>query len=466
MTADLEIDTRALTAEYLDATLQASANGSTSVDLDVPLRDRPARSIRDALRGLIAEVNGPVTVGMLKTALASDKDAVRFLGEVLTAGGIVSALPTYAAQLREQERRREIWRAADEAKAKVLEGDVAAAEELLQKALVARAPSGRRRFLGVADLRSLPRPEEVVEHFIRARGLNAIVGPMASFKSFLVLDLSLCIVAGLPWFGDRAVRPGAVVYAPSEGAEGMADRVDAWVAQNASADLAGFHVTDPVHLLDARDVSELIAGARPLAPSLVVVDTLARSMIGADENSAKDMGIAIAGLDRIRTELDTAVVAVHHTGWDTSRERGSTALRAAADSLLMVKASGDSITVESVKQRDAEDAPPLYLTRRVVGIPGRAHPDGRPVTSVVLEQGAGVISENSTRLLEILRDADLGEGLTASQWERLAVESKVSRAAFYRGVRELKESKQVSQIGLKRGARYRAADQQELDLDA
>lgn len=68
-------------------------------------------------------------------------------------------------------------------------------------------------------------------------------------------------------------------------------------------------------------------------PALVIVDTLNRNFGGGDENSTADMTNFISGLDRLKHELDTAIMVVHHTGLgDSQRGRGSSALKAAVDS--------------------------------------------------------------------------------------------------------------------------------------
>jgi hypothetical protein len=46
---------------------------------------------------------------------------------------------------------------------------------------------------------------------------------------------------------------------------------------------------------------------------LLVLDTFARALQGVEENSAREMGIAMASIDRIRTSLGYAVLLIHHT---------------------------------------------------------------------------------------------------------------------------------------------------------
>ena len=84
-----------------------------------------------------------------------------------------------------------------------------------------------------------------------------------------------------------------------------------------------------------RQVTEIIQemSSEHGSPALVIVDTLNRNFGGGDENSTADMTRFINGLDRLKHELGTAIMVVHHTGLgDTQRGRGSSALKAAVDS--------------------------------------------------------------------------------------------------------------------------------------
>ena len=55
-------------------------------------------------------------------------------------------------------------------------------------------------------------------------------------------------------------------------------------------------IRDAVGLLDPHgDVAKLVRTLEPIAPvALTVIDTLARSFVGGDENSSQDMGKFIA----------------------------------------------------------------------------------------------------------------------------------------------------------------------------
>jgi len=99
-------------------------------------------------------------------------------------------------------------------------------------------------------------------------------------------------------------------------------------------------ITEPVNLLDSRQVFALIAMLRQVPGPLVliVIDTLSRCMPGGDENSPKDMGAAVAAIDRLRVTFGSHALVLHHTARDTDRERGHTSLRGAADTMIALRA--------------------------------------------------------------------------------------------------------------------------------
>ena len=66
--------------------------------------------------------------------------------------------------------------------------------------------------------------------------------------------------------------------------------------------------------------------------AVVVVDTFAQSLAGGDENSGKDVSLALSLLKELGQRLGALVLLVHHSGKDTSKgARGWSGLRAAAD---------------------------------------------------------------------------------------------------------------------------------------
>ena len=185
-----------------------------------------------------------------------------------------------------------------------------------------RGTDHRRRFtvLDAAALLALPPPEYLVEDVLVQDTLAVLYSPAGAGKSFGALDLALSIATGTPWQG-RAVKSGAVVYIAAEGGAGLGQRVRAWMTKHqvARIDNAWF-VLGAVNLLDEDEVTAFLAELSEVAvkPLLLIADTLARCLVGGDENSAKDMGIAVAALDRLREALGCTALVLHHTAATTT----------------------------------------------------------------------------------------------------------------------------------------------------
>jgi hypothetical protein len=107
-----------------------------------------------------------------------------------------------------------------------------------------------------------------------------------------------------------------------------------------------------------------------MRPSLVVVDTLSRCFVRGEENSARDMGLLIDGVDRIGRELGSAVLLVHHTpARDPTRERGSSSLRAACDTMMiLVDSPRDGLVLRCEKQKDGDDFENVCLRLHAVDL--------------------------------------------------------------------------------------------------
>jgi hypothetical protein len=226
-------------------------------------------------------------------------------------------------------------------------------------------PRARFEFLDDVEIEKLPPPTWLVTDILPESGFGVLYSPPEGGKSFLALALAFSVATGRSFYG-HTVKRGPVVYIAAEGSSGLPVRVGAWKHSQEWYERAGVHfLTEPVQLLDTdgREVGAFLAALAklPVPPSLIVIDTLHRCMAGGDENSAKDMGIAIAAIDLIRRSTRAAILLVHHTRKDGDMERGSTSLRGAADMMLSLKREQARVTVICEKQKDAAHFPPFTL---------------------------------------------------------------------------------------------------------
>ena len=261
----------------------------------------------------------------------------------------------------------------------------------------------------------------LVRDWIPRLGLSVIWGPSGAGKSHLAADMACHVARGETWSGNP-VEQGLVVYVALEGHGSIGNRIAALARTFGDAPV--WFIRARLSLADAaRHVDELVkviveeAAAKGLPMRWVIIDTLARAMAGMEENSAKDMGAAIAGMETISSALDCAVTVIHHSGKDTSRgERGSNSLRGAAEASIEVSAEGRGatkvITAAAGKMREGEDGATFLFRLRQVEL----GPDkwGRMVTSCTVEplDEADIASRRAKATLERLT-AQQRDGLEA-----------------------------------------------------
>ena len=223
-----------------------------------------------------------------------------------------------------------------------------------------------------------------------ADSMGMIFGASGTFKSFIAIDAAMHIASGADWC-LRKTKPGPVVYVASEGGLGIYRRVRAWHEQNGLVNLVdNFRVCSIPLLLTAKDQIARLKRSiarMPIAPSLVVVDTLAASFSG-DENSASDISAYLRSINaEIRAEFNCTVIVVHHTGHSaTERPRGSSAILANLDFVLGVfREDANAMNAKMIvsKQKDGEKAADMFfdLTRVVLG----ATDEGKEISSLVAE---------------------------------------------------------------------------------
>jgi hypothetical protein len=246
--------------------------------------------------------------------------------------------------------------------------------------------------LWFATLHEVVRQEHLVTDLLLAGTLFVVFGESNSGKTFWLLDLCLAVAAGRSWRG-RETQRGLVIYVAGEGSASVRTRVAAYRAAypEASAGLPFAILPQAVDFLSFESVSRLIDCIRAAESEcgekavLIVIDTFARSIPGGNENDAQDVGVAVASGDRIRSETGAAVGFVHHAGKDpTKGARGSSALRAATDTEILIEGQDGPRTATVTKQRDLEPGKPMPFELLPVHVVAPSD-EGPGVTSCVIK---------------------------------------------------------------------------------
>ena len=238
--------------------------------------------------------------------------------------------------------------------------------------------------LDIHQLWQMPPPQWIVDDIVPESELMIVFGAPGQGKTFVALDLSLHIAAGRQWY-EHAVKQGAVLYVAGEGVAGLPNRIKAWHAYYGYEPVEDiFILPQTVGLLEPGNTQKLINTIKQMDRTfkMIVIDTVARSLVGGDENTSKDMGTFIAACERVQRELSVCVMGIHHTGKVVAKGmRGSSALLGAVNTSLSCKLiDSDQIQVSVEKQKDIEKGAPMHF-------------DMVPVTF-----GEGILGESSVAL--------------------------------------------------------------------
>ena len=255
----------------------------------------------------------------------------------------------------------------------------------------------------------------LVRDLLMACGLAAMYGYPGSGKSFLAVDFALRIAAGLRVDG-RAVRQCPVVYIAAEGQRGLRNRVVAFRSHHSiEGDLPFALIPCAVNLLDPKaDLARLIEAIEQAAarlggqPGLIVVDTLAATFGGGDENTSAMIGY-INNLAILRDTFGATVLLVHHRPKDATNNtpRGHGSLMGAMDTIILVESSSVARFATITKQKDADAGAPLTFVLKSVWL--GEDEEGGPVTAAVVEYrqppAGKKLSPGPAAILQALSDA-------------------------------------------------------------
>jgi archaellum biogenesis ATPase FlaH len=275
----------------------------------------------------------------------------------------------------------------------------------------------------------MPAPTWLIEPILPSGGLVGLYGQPGAGKSFLAIDLALCVATGTPWHGHE-IHQGYVVYVSAEGGTGIGKRVRAWLQTHAldavTPHMAWLIESIPIYT-DSEQMAILlnrIVEEMQVHPSLIVIDTLARCFDG-DENQQEDMGRFIAGVDTLRHEFGATILVVHHTRRDGENERGSTAFRGAADAMLSMTEDDGRMVVSCNKQKDAEEFADIRLELIPV--------DGTDSCIIGDDQAE---SEKERKALEILT---ILQEIGPCTWEGWLSSTELPKTTFHRHFMELQK---------------------------
>lgn len=261
----------------------------------------------------------------------------------------------------------------------------------------------------------------LVKGLLPRRGVAVVWGPPKSGKSFWTTHLAMHVA--LDWdYRDHRVKGGPVVYLALEGQNGFPRRLHAFAdrylhneqnfvpfyLQRRSIDLIRDH---------KRLIAELKARLHDAPPKLIVIDTLNRSLVG-NENDTADMSRYLQAAELVAEAFECCILVVHHCGWNEERMRGSSVLYGGAEVMLAVKRDKNGnvvVTVEDAKDLDAGE----QLVSRLESVQVGNDIDGQALTSCVIV------------------DSDQEPEMKQTRWAKIPKAAPIAAAALREAIRDL-----------------------------
>lgn len=297
-----------------------------------------------------------------------------------------------------------------------------------------------------------------VKDYIPCESTNLIFGASQSYKSFLAIDLGLCVASGIPWHGHK-VKQGTVIYVCGEGHRGIRRRMSAWHGRNETS-----KETPPPFLISRKsaqllnlefimDIQREIEEKLKEAPVLIIIDTLARNFGDGNENATEDMNTFVNNVDdHLKTPYEAAVLTIHHTGHtETQRARGAYTLHCSLDAEYRMDRIDDSVILHCTKMKD-EDEPKDLFFDTIKTDTRFADEDGVTLKSLVLqlnEDGPPIkrdISERQREALEILNsmfEKSFDGAVSYQDWRKACYPKVMSKSRFFVVKNELLTQKTI-----------------------
>jgi RecA-family ATPase len=212
----------------------------------------------------------------------------------------------------------------------------------------------------------------VIKGLLLTGQVSMLAGPPNIGKSSVISCLAANVALGRN-IGPWRVKRSLVLYVAAEDPEGIAERTAGhWM--EAPGDISHFYILGcSADLTDAAVMAEFKRHTAQLKAKtgadqlLIVFDTLNLCIGDSDENSSRDMGSAVANPREIARDLDAHVMLVHHTSaGDQGKARGSSALPANIDTLLMLRRVEEHddtsiVVLTQEKQRSVRKGSPLVF---------------------------------------------------------------------------------------------------------
>lgn len=291
----------------------------------------------------------------------------------------------------------------------------------------------------------LPEPDTLIEGLIH-KGTKVIIGGGSkSFKTWVQLDLALCVAYGEMWLGHKTI-PGRVLFvnfeiqpaffqrriikiAEARGIVLQPDRLDIW-------NLRGFSA--PYRLI----LPKIIERIKSSNYCLIVLDPIYKLYGSTNENDASEVAELMNALEEVCVKTGSAILfgAHYSKGNQSSKEsidRVSGSGVFARDPDTIIPFTRHEEEGSFVIEPTLRNLPPIQPFVVTWNYPLMERND--TLDPAALKQPGGRPKHHSGEdLLKVL-----GNGLGGSEWSSACATAGISRATYFRVKKELLDAKRV-----------------------
>jgi AAA domain-containing protein/bifunctional DNA primase/polymerase-like protein len=299
-------------------------------------------------------------------------------------------------------------------------------------------------------------PRQIIVGMLHQGLKMMIAGPPKMRKSWLATDLALSLSLGGIWIGFDTVST-KVLYLNMEMLKAGFDwrlyqvQKTRGITKMAKGNFNAIHLRGSMALTDNWD--ELAKLVRQEGYEVIIVDPIYKCYGDKVENDAGDMAKLLHYVDQVAGE-DASVILVHHFAKGNSfdkdvgdRASGSGVFYRDADVFTTISWADPKLKMMDEGRIDVR----ARMVAPIAPIGVRWIPYGwqrDPTIDVQAKTVTNSVRDDAGDILKILKSS--GKGLLPGEWwNRVMVSLKISRATFYRIVKELKAAKKIRNEGKK-----------------
>jgi hypothetical protein len=290
----------------------------------------------------------------------------------------------------------------------------------------------------ITDLLEIERREMLVPNLFLRKGVTTIAALSGAGKTTIMFSAGLYVAIGL--WGSELIKQRPLFWIAGEDQDGLRAIFEAWCLHNPGRHPDARFMKEAVDFSNDEEVNKLIRLLEELgvAQPLIIADALADILGDLNEDKAHDINRIYRNIWRVVNRFDACFVVLHHSGWDEKRERGSTAIRAKSDILILIVNFDVEAGRIELKHRRLRGGKPLnqfFLSAKLVPVDGYLQPVPivtGPLSELerVLNKPADMDEQHARELVQIMVQ-HFPQGATFTE---LLDKSQMSKTTFRRAL--------------------------------